>query len=125
MEMQRAEWQRAAVRVGLVPTMGFLHAGHLSLVRQALAENDLVVTSIFVNPLQFGPKEDFGRYPRNLERDLELLQSAGVAAVYHPAVSEMYPEGFNSAVEVGGITERLEGAVRPGHFRGVTTVCAK
>ena len=125
MQAQREEWRQANQRVGLVPTMGFLHEGHLALVKQARAENAIVVTSIFVNPLQFGPKEDFGRYPRNLERDLALLEAAGVKAVYHPSVEEMYPPGFDSAVEVSGITDVLEGAVRPGHFRGVTTVVAK
>ncbi len=125
MVAQREHWRQTGQRVGLVPTMGFLHEGHLSLVRQALADNDLVVISIFVNPLQFGPQEDFGRYPRNLERDLALLETAGVSAVYHPALEEIYPPGFNTAVEVGDLSESLEGAVRPGHFRGVTTVVAK
>ncbi len=122
---QQSEWRRTGRSVGLVPTMGYLHEGHLSLVKRARLENDLVVASIFVNPLQFGPKEDFGRYPRNLERDLSLLEAAGVTAVYHPSVEEMYPTKFNAVVEVGNITDVLEGAVRPGHFRGVTTVVAK
>ena len=122
---QRQQWRVAGRTVGLVPTMGYLHNGHLSLVRQAKADNDLTVVSIFVNPLQFGPKEDFGRYPRNFERDISLLEAAGVDLVYHPSLEEMYPAGFLAIVEVGGVTEGLEGAVRPGHFRGVTTVVTK
>lgn len=122
---QRETWRKEGKSVGLVPTMGYLHQGHLSLAERSRQENDVTVASIFVNPLQFGPKEDFGRYPRNLERDLQLLEAAGVAAVYHPAPVEMYPPGFDASVEVGGITDVLEGAVRPGHFKGVTTVVAK
>lgn len=125
MAARREEWRAAGKTVGLVPTMGYLHQGHLSLAEQSRRENDLTVASIFVNPLQFGPKEDFGRYPRDLARDLELLGSGGVAAVFHPEPSEMYPPGFEAAVEVGGITGVLEGAARPGHFKGVTTVVAK
>jgi pantoate--beta-alanine ligase len=125
MVARREEWRAAGRTVGLVPTMGYLHQGHLSLAERSRQENDLTVASIFVNPLQFGPKEDFGRYPRDLERDLKLLESVGVAAVFHPAPSEMYPPGFEAAVEVGGITGVLEGAARPGHFKGVTTVVAK
>jgi len=111
--------------VGFVPTMGYLHEGHLSLVRHARTENPSVVVSIFVNPTQFGPQEDFERYPRDLERDLALLEKEGTDVVFMPPVAEMYPPQFNSWVEVGGVTERLEGATRPGHFRGVTTVVAK
>jgi pantoate--beta-alanine ligase len=125
MVAQREEWRAAGKSVGLVPTMGYLHQGHLSLAERSRQENDLTVASIFVNPLQFGPKEDFGRYPRDLDRDLKLLESAGVAAVFHPGPTEMYPPGFEAAVEVGGITHVLEGAARPGHFKGVTTVVAK
>jgi len=117
--------QQIAGPVGFVPTMGFLHEGHLSLVRQARSENLSVVVSIFVNPTQFGPREDFSRYPRDLERDLALLEKDGADIVFMPPVAEMYPPGFNSWVEVAGVTGRLEGAVRPGHFRGVTTVVAK
>jgi pantoate--beta-alanine ligase len=120
-----AGWRVTGKKIGLVPTMGFLHEGHLSLVKRARVENDLVVVSIFVNPLQFGPKEDFGRYPRDLERDLKLLEGEGVDAVYNPSPDEMYPPGFNAGVEVQGITDVLEGGHRPGHFRGVTTVVAK
>lgn len=110
--------------VGLVPTMGYLHEGHLSLVRAARAQNERVVVSIFVNPTQFGPGEDFERYPRAEERDLELLRAEGVDVVFMPPVEEMYPSGGSTFVEVEGVTDVLEGAQRPGHFRGVTTVVA-
>jgi len=111
--------------VGFVPTKGYFHEGHLSLVRQARKENPSVVVSIFVNPTQFGPSEDFRGYPRDLRRDLELLQNVDIAFV--PSEGEMYPlaNGFSSWIDVGSITQRLEGASRPGHFRGVTTICAK
>jgi pantoate--beta-alanine ligase len=105
--------------------MGYLHEGHITLVRQALAENKFAAASIFVNPTQFGPKEDFRKYPRDPERDLVMLKGVGTHLVFMPPVEEMYPEGFNSWVDVAGITERLEGAHRPGHFRGVFTVVAK
>ena len=111
--------------LGFVPTMGYLHEGHLTLVRQALAENKFAAASIFVNPTQFGPKEDFRKYPRDPERDLAMLKGVGTHLVFMPPVEEMYPEGFNSWVDVAGVTERLEGAHRPGHFRGVATVVAK
>jgi pantoate--beta-alanine ligase len=111
--------------VGFVPTMGYLHEGHLELVRRARAENPTVAVSIFVNPTQFGPKEDFAQYPRDPERDLALLKKEGTDIVFMPSAEEMYPPGFDSWVEVGRITERLEGAARPGHFRGVATVVAK
>ena len=117
--------QQLAGPVGFVPTMGFLHEGHLSLVRQARAENPAVVVSIFVNPTQFGPQEDLAQYPRDLQRDLALLEKEGPDIVFVPPATEMYPEPYSSWVEVGKVTERLEGASRPGHFRGVTTVCAK
>ena len=122
-EMKRLRLQLAEP-VGFVPTMGFLHEGHLSLVRQARAENPSVVVSIFVNPTQFGPQEDFKTYPRDPQRDLALLE-AMTDVVFMPLLAEMYPEAFDSWVDVGKITERLEGAARPGHFRGVTTVVAK
>jgi pantoate--beta-alanine ligase len=111
--------------VGFVPTMGYFHEGHLSLVRQARKENPTVVVSIFVNPTQFGPGEDFQDYPRDLNRDLELLEREKVDIVFVPSEEEMYPRGFNSWVDVEKVTERLEGASRPGHFRGVATICAK
>ena len=110
--------------VGFVPTMGYLHEGHLSLVRQAKIENPSVVVSIFVNPTQFGPQEDFQSYPRDTQRDLAMLEGM-TDVVFMPSAAEMYPAKFDSWVEVGEITERLEGASRPGHFRGVTTIVAK
>ncbi len=120
--------RRAGEAVGLVPTMGYLHEGHLSLLRAARAECDVVVMSLFVNPAQFGPGEDLDRYPRDEERDLRLAAEAGVDLVYAPPVEEVYPEGFSTHVEVEGLTEVLDGdpARRgPGHFRGVTIVVAK
>ncbi len=111
--------------VGFVPTMGYLHEGHLVLARQAKAENSSVVVSIFVNPTQFGPHEDFKKYPRDPQRDLAMLEKEGVDIVFMPSVAEMYPPEFSSWVDVGKISERLEGASRPGHFRGVATVVAK
>jgi pantoate--beta-alanine ligase len=117
--------QQIAEPVGLVPTMGYLHEGHLALVRQARAENSSVVVSIFVNPTQFGPQEDFKQYPRDTQRDLALLEKEKADIVFMPSVTEMYPAQFNSWIEVGKVTERLEGASRPGHFRGVATVVAK
>ena len=111
--------------LGLVPTMGYLHEGHLSLVRQARAENEVLIVSIFVNPTQFSPTEDYAAYPRDTERDLALLRKERTDFVFMPSVEEMYPKDFNSWVKVNGITERLEGASRPGHFQGVTTVVAK
>lgn len=124
-EMRAWRRARAGQTLGFVPTMGFLHDGHLSLVRAAATENDLVAVSIFVNPTQFGPNEDFTRYPRDEERDLELLRAAGVAAVYMPSTATVYPEGYQTYVTVERVTQRLEGEVRPGHFRGVATVVLK
>jgi len=118
-------WQKTRNEIGVVPTMGYLHAGHLSLVERARVENEIVVATIFVNPLQFGPKEDFSRYPRNFAHDAALLEKTGVDLIFAPTLAEMYPTGFDTAIEIGGVTEGLEGAVRPGHFRGVATVVAK
>jgi pantoate--beta-alanine ligase len=118
-------WRREGQTIGLVPTMGALHGGHMSLVERACRENSRVVVSIFVNPLQFGPKEDLERYPTSPERDLAWLQQAGVAAVYKPTVEVMYPLHSATRVRVSGLSETLEGAVRPGHFEGVATVVAK
>lgn len=112
-------------KIGFVPTMGYLHEGHLSLVRRARAENDVVVASIFVNPVQFGPGEDYDKYPRDTQRDLALLQQENVDIVFIPSAPEMYPEGFSTYVHLNGVSEVLEGACRPGHFRGVATVVLK
>ena len=120
-----ATHRAASQRIGLVPTMGYLHAGHLSLVRAARQECDVVVMSIFVNPKQFGPQEDLATYPRDMEGDLRQAREAGVDAVFTPAVTEMYPPGFLTEVRVHELTSLLCGASRPGHFHGVTTVVAK
>ena len=115
----------AGKTVGLVPTMGYLHEGHLSLVRRAAAECDAVVATIFVNPTQFGPNEDLDKYPRDMERDLTLLQAEGVAAVFTPTPDEMYPEGADTVVDVPSLSGILQGKLRPGHFEGVATVVTK
>lgn len=113
-------------KIGFVPTMGFLHEGHLSLVKRAKAENEVAVMSIFVNPTQFEPGSDFEAYPRDLDRDSKLAESAGIDIIFAPTVEEMYPEGYSTYVEVeGSITEKLCGAKRPGHFKGVTSVVSK
>ena len=111
--------------VGLVPTMGYLHEGHLSLIRQAKVDCEHVIVTIFVNPTQFGPNEDFSNYPRDIEHDLKLINPLGVDLVWNPAPEIMYPPGYQTWVEVEALTRPLEGALRPGHFRGVTTVVAK
>jgi len=123
----RTDEARAAGRsVGLVPTMGFFHEGHLSLMRRARGERDVVAVSIFVNPLQFGPNEDYAAYPRDMERDLALAAAEGVDLVFAPSAEEMYPDGDpRITVDPGPLAHRLEGAIRPGHFRGVVTVVAK
>jgi len=122
LKQARSSW---AGPVGLVPTMGYLHEGHLSLVRRAREESGTVVVSIFVNPTQFGPSEDLSRYPRDMQRDLALLEQAGADAVFAPQAGAMYPAGYSTWIDVEGVTGVLEGASRPGHFRGVATVCNK
>jgi len=118
-------WRVEGRSIGLVPTMGALHAGHLSLVELARGENDIVVVSIFVNPIQFGPGEDFERYPRDLARDTQMLARAEVDAIYQPSLQVMYPRDSTTRVQVGGVAEPLEGERRPGHFEGVATVVTK
>lgn len=125
MQSQSDAWRKAGHRIGLVPTMGSLHEGHLSLVDHCLQAVDRTVVTIFVNPLQFGPKEDLAMYPRDLNRDLDLLSRRGVDAVFHPKTAEFYPPNFSTFIEVQQLTRGLCGAFRPGHFRGVTTVVTK
>src|SRR5258705_6939464 len=117
--------RRAGARIGLIPTMGALHGGHLSLVRAAKGQSNFVAVSIFVNPLQFGPTEDFSTYPRTFERDRDLLKHEGVDLIFAPCVAEMYPKDAVTYVNVEDLSERMDGKSRPGHFRGVTTVVAK
>jgi pantoate--beta-alanine ligase len=121
----RAELADAPRPLGLVPTMGFFHDGHLSLMRAARAASETVVVSLFVNPTQFGPNEDLDAYPRDEQRDLELAEAEGVDVVFAPPVEEIYPDGFDATVRIGGLTETLDGIARPGHFDGVTTVVTK
>jgi len=111
--------------IGFVPTMGFFHEGHLALMREAKKICSVVVVSIFVNPTQFGPKEDFNEYPRDFERDIEMARETGVDAIFAPSVQEIYPPGFSTSVEITGVTQCLCGLSRPGHFQGVATVVAK
>lgn len=111
--------------IGFVPTMGYFHEGHLNLMRRAKAECDLCVVSLFVNPTQFGPSEDYRRYPRDFARDAAMAERVGVDLLFAPEVEEMYPESYQTYVELTALTTRLEGEARPGHFRGVATVCAK
>lgn len=118
-------WKKAGLQVGLVPTMGYLHGGHQSLMTQAKAENDKVVTSIFVNPMQFGPTEDLASYPRDIDKDRALCQRAGVDLIFHPESEDMYSPDFCSFVDMTGLTEELCGRSRPIHFRGVCTVVSK
>src|SRR5215207_4198502 len=120
-----AGWRGRGERVGLVPTMGAIHAGHLALVAAAREQNECVVASLFVNPKQFGPAEDFTAYPRDEAADFAAFEKAGVDLVFSPTVAEMYPPGFATVVRVGGVSEGLDGAFRPGHFEGVATVVAK
>jgi pantoate--beta-alanine ligase len=123
--LRQAKLKQPGVRIGFVPTMGFLHQGHASLLQAARRRSDLVVLSIFVNPLQFGPNEDFEHYPRDEQRDLEVAKSAGADIVFFPSVQEMYPRQTKTIVSVSQVTERLCGASRPGHFDGVATVVTK
>lgn len=125
MQHQAEVWRREGRRIALVPTMGYLHDGHLTLMREALNHGDEVVVSIFVNPTQFGPGEDFERYPRDMDRDLRLSREVGVSVVFAPTAIEMYPENYQTFVEVMEVTRPLCGQSRPTHFRGVTTVVAK
>ncbi|WP_181707075.1 pantoate--beta-alanine ligase [Chthonobacter rhizosphaerae] len=117
--------RRSGRTIGLVPTMGFLHVGHMELVRRAREANDMVVATIFVNPLQFGPNEDFARYPRDMDRDQAMLRDAGVDILFAPPVEEMYPAPLDTAVDLQHLGSMLEGERRPGHFRGVATVVTK
>ncbi len=119
------EMRDSGLRIGLLPTMGYLHGGHLSLIRQARRASDRVVVSIFVNPMQFGPQEDYATYPFDFERDVKLIQEMGGDLVYAPSAKEMYPEGYATYVAVERLTQHLCGSTRPGHFRGVTTVVTK
>lgn len=122
---QVKEWRKQGISVGLVPTMGYLHEGHKSLIDRAVAENDKVVVSVFVNPMQFGTKEDLASYPRDLERDAAICEEAGAALVFHPQPEEMYHKGFSSFVDMDTLTGGLCGKTRPIHFRGVCTVVSK
>lgn len=119
------EWRKEGLTVGLVPTMGYLHEGHKSLIDKAVKENDRVVVSVFVNPIQFGPTEDLASYPRDLERDAKLCEEAGANLIFHPEKEEMYFNDFSSFVEVQGVSKGLCGKSRPIHFRGVCTVVTK
>lgn len=119
------EWKKQGLSVGFVPTMGYLHEGHRSLMEAARKENDKVVVSIFVNPMQFGPTEDLESYPRDLDKDSKLCEGVGVDLIFHPEPEEMYPEGFCSYVDMNGLTTELCGKSRPIHFRGVQTVVLK
>ena len=119
------EVKKQGYKIGLVPTMGFLHEGHMSLIREARKDTDYVIVSIFVNPAQFGPKEDFKRYPRAIKRDIMLCEKEGADIIFTPEAKEMYPKGYATYVNVEKITDKLCGASRPGHFQGVSTVVAK
>lgn len=125
MQRRAGEYRRARRSIGLVPTMGALHEGHLSLLRRCRAENDVAVMSLFVNPAQFNRKDDLERYPRDLEGDSRMAREAGVDVIFAPTAEGMYPDGYVTYLNVERITERWEGTSRPGHFRGVATVCTK
>ena len=117
--------RRRGKSIGLVPTMGAFHEGHLSLIRKSAKQSDITIVSIFVNPTQFGPPEDFSKYPRAFKSDCKKAQGANADIIFHPAVADMYPDGFQTYIDLGAIADRLEGAARPGHLRGVATVCVK
>lgn len=119
------QFRQKGKRIGLVPTMGALHEGHESLMKRSLTETDITVVSVFVNPTQFGPNEDFDSYPRNLDRDLDICRKIGVDLVFAPSINEMYPKDYDTFIEIGSVANILEGASRPGHFRGVATVVSK
>ena len=119
------KWKREGLSVGLVPTMGYLHEGHQSLIKKAVEQNDRVVVSVFVNPMQFGENEDLASYPRDLEKDTKLCEETGADLIFNPTPEEMYPEGFCSYVDMNGLTKELCGKSRPIHFRGVMTVVSK
>lgn len=118
-------WKKQGLSVGLVPTMGYLHEGHLSLIKKAVEENDRVVVSIFVNPIQFAPNEDLETYPRDLQKDTQLCENAGANVIFHPEPQEMYPNGFSTHIIMDGLTKELCGKTRPTHFGGVCTVVSK
>ncbi|KGO32129.1 hypothetical protein Q757_02860, partial [Oenococcus alcoholitolerans] len=119
------EWKKAGQSIGLVPTMGYLHQGHQSLIQKAASQNDRVIVSVFVNPKQFAPGEDLAKYPRDIKNDQQKAQQAGADLIFHPDDEEMYPADFDSFVQVNGLTSLLEGKIRPTHFRGVVTVLTK
>ena len=125
MKARVAEWKAQGLTIGLTPTMGALHEGHMSLMEHARSQCDRVVTSVFVNPIQFGPNEDYDNYPRDLDHDAAVAESKGVDVIFHPSVDEMYPEHYNTYVTMETLTDSLCGAKRPGHFRGVCTVVNK
>ena len=125
MQIRSESLRLTGKKIAFVPTMGYFHEGHLSLMKEARNRADEVVTSIYVNPTQFGPKEDFSKYPRDFERDAQMAQSVGVDVIFFPSNQEMYPNGYQTYVDVEKVTLNLCGASRPGHFRGVTTICCK
>ncbi|MDP4089732.1 MAG: pantoate--beta-alanine ligase [Bacillota bacterium] len=125
LRQEMSSWRKEGLSIGFVPTMGYLHEGHGYLVKRASSENDRVVVSIFVNPIQFGPSEDFEKYPRDMEMDSRTVEACGGHVIFNPSAEEMYPSGFSTHVDVSGLTEGLCGAKRPGHFRGVCTVVSK
>jgi pantoate--beta-alanine ligase len=124
-KVQIKEWKNQGLTIGLVPTMGYLHEGHQSLIKRAVAENDRVVVSVFVNPIQFAPNEDLATYPRDLEADKKLCDETGANLIFHPEPSEMYPNGFSTHINMDGLTKELCGKTRPTHFGGVCTVVGK